>query len=102
MALAALLISCFLFYASSKFFPIAYWSEFLKPYKTIANAAAAALAFLSLFLLTYPFEFPTALLVWMTALMTLLSAVILSVKINTQWLWFWGVIGLLFILIDLT
>ncbi|MEL6719289.1 MAG: hypothetical protein AAFP82_11280 [Bacteroidota bacterium] len=99
MALSILLLACFLFYGTSKYFPIQY--DFVKDHKTKLLILASVVSLLSLYLFTSSFDFATALMIWILASMTLLSAVILSVKMNTKWLWLWGFVALLFIIIDL-
>jgi cell division protein FtsW (lipid II flippase) len=100
MALTALTISCFLFYATSKYFPLEDWSAFRK-HKLWVNLAAGAISLLSLYLFTVSHDFSTALMTWMIALMTLLSSIVLSVKMNNRWIWVWCGLCVLFLIIDL-
>lgn len=100
MALAILTISCILFYATSRYFP-------LEDPRILGNKrsliwVASVLSLLSLFLLYEDSDLATALMVWSIALMTLLSGIILSLKINLRWIWVWTAICFLFILIDLS
>lgn len=101
MALAVLTIACMLFYASSKYFPFQDIPIVTKR-KIGSIGLASAISLLSLLLFTRSLGFATALMVWMTAFMALLSAIILSVKMNRKWIWVWGVLSVLFILIDLS
>ena len=99
MALTVLIIACFLFYLPSKYFPLKVNKPLAIP-KRIINSIASVGALLSLFIFTFSFDFPTALIIWLTAFMTLLSAIIISLKVSKQWVWVWGVVSLLFIIID--
>lgn len=99
MALAVLTIACLLFYASSRYFP-------RQDIKLIANnkiavlLAASAISIVSLVLFMVNNDFATSLVYWMIALMTLLSAIVLSVKLNFNWVWIWAGLCILFIIID--
>lgn len=100
MALTILTIACFLFYASSKYFPdhgiaLLQWKQ-----KTLI-LIASALALLSLFIMDSTDGFATAFTVWLVAFMTLLSAVIISIKLSLKWTWVWAGVCLVFILTDL-
>lgn len=99
MALAVLTLSCFLFYATSKYFPITE-IPFVKDHKTTIILLASAISLLSLYLFTWSYDFATALIIWIIAFMTLLSAMILSIKMNIKWIWIWGGLSILFILTD--
>ncbi|MEM7509491.1 MAG: hypothetical protein AAF388_01080 [Bacteroidota bacterium] len=99
MALAILTIACFLLYATSKYFPVAD-VHYVKEHKTKIILLASAISFLSLFVFSNSYGFETALMIWLVAFMTLLSAIILSVKMNIKWVWVWGGLCVLFILID--
>ena len=100
MALAVLTFACFLYYLTSKYFPIQ-GIVLVKDHKTKIVLLASAISLCSLYLFSRSFDFATALMIWMIAFMTLLSAMILSVKMNHKWIWLWGGLCLLFILIDL-
>ncbi|MEL6835579.1 MAG: hypothetical protein AAFP77_21435 [Bacteroidota bacterium] len=100
MALAAMTLACFLFYMTSRYFP-EQDLPFVQEHKSKVRVLASAIAFISLYLFTRSFDTETAVMVWLMALMTLLSAIILSVKMNVKWIWTWGSLSLLFILIDL-
>ena len=99
MALAILTIACFLLYATSKYFPVAD-VPYVKEHKTKILLLASAISLLSLFVFSNSYDFETALMIWLVAFMTLLSAIVLSVKMNTKWVWVWGGLCVLFILID--
>jgi|GEM_PF-6004491 len=101
MALTLLTLSCFIFYATSKYFPsegILWW----KQNKMKSLILASAISLFSLYLFTYSYAFSTALILWSVAFMTLLSAIILSVKMHAKWTWAWGSLCILFLIIDLT
>lgn len=99
MALAILVISCFSFYSTSKYFPEygirTGWNN------KASLFIASALALLSLVLFNLSYDFATALIFWMLAFMAILSAVILSIKMNAKWVWIWGLFCILMILVDL-
>lgn len=61
---------------------------------------ASVLALLSLFMFTYSYDFATSLVFWIIAFMTLLSAMILSLKMTLKSVWVWGGLCLTFILVD--
>ncbi len=100
MALTTLTIACFLFYRTSRYFPMKE-TDLIKEHKSKILILASAIAFFSLFLFARSFDFATALMIWMIAFMTLLSAIILSVKMDQRWMWIWGALSVLFIFIDL-
>lgn len=100
MALAVLTLSCFLLYATSKYFPFKELA-WIKKKSEMVMVIATAISFASLYLFTYTYNFETAILVWMVAFMTILSAVILSIKMNKKWIWVWSTLSVLFILIDI-
>jgi len=100
MALAVLTLACFLFYATSRYFPKAGLKR-IKDNKRGMLIAASVLSILSLILFTLTYDFATSLVMWMVALMTVLSAIILSLKLNFRWVWIWGGLCLVFILIDI-
>lgn len=102
MALTLLTISCLLFYSTSKYFPLS--ADLQKKISDIKNwiiGAAIVLMLLSLWSFTFEFDGVTAFVIWLTAVMTILSALILTVKLNTRWLYCWAVLCVLFIIIDL-
>ncbi|MEM0939212.1 MAG: hypothetical protein AAF600_04735 [Bacteroidota bacterium] len=99
MALAILTIACLLLYATSKYFPKQEIKWIDQNKKTILWTATA-LAILSLIILNLANDFGTSLVFWMIAFMTILSAVILSVKMNIKWIWVWGGLCVIFLLID--
>ena len=100
MALAILTFSCFLLYATSKYFP-KQGIKLVDQHKKAVILMASALSLCSLFLFTFWYDFATALVCWIIAFMTLLSAIILSIKLNYKWIWVWGGLSLIFILIDI-
>jgi len=100
MALTILTIACFLLYATSKYFPRQDLT-WLKDRRQVFVWIGSAASLLSLYLFTWSYDFATALMVWMITFATLLSAIVLSVKMNTRWIWVWGGFCLLFVLIDL-
>jgi len=101
MALTTLTLACFLLYGTSKYFPIE-GIEVLKEHRGKIVLLASAISLFSLFLFNRSFDFSTSLMIWMSAFMMLLSAIILSVKMNEKSVWMWGAFCLLFILIDLS
>lgn len=100
MALATLTLACLLLYATSKYFPIRK-IKVIDDHRTKVILLAGAISLFSLYLFSRSFDFSTALMVWTVAFMTLLSAVILSVKMNAHSIWVWGGLCFLFILIEL-
>ncbi|MEM9328276.1 MAG: hypothetical protein AAGA85_21590 [Bacteroidota bacterium] len=100
MALTVLTIACFLLYATSKYFPMQGMS-WIDRRKGLWVGIGSAMVLLSLYLFTLSYDFATALMFWMIAFMTLLSAIVVSVKLNYKSIWVWGGVCLLFVLIDL-
>ena len=100
MALAFMILSCFLFYGTSRYFPMQD-IPMLQDHQLKIIALAGAISILSLFLFARSFDLVTGFLVWMLAFMTVLSAIILSVKMNVKWVWAWGGLSILSIAIDL-
>ncbi|MEL6562262.1 MAG: hypothetical protein AAFQ94_29085 [Bacteroidota bacterium] len=99
MALAILTIACFLFYTTSKYFPRQDLKIFRQNKKYTLLIAGALLLF-SLVIFTFTSDFATSLVTWMVSFMMVMSAMILSVKLNFRWVWLWGAVSVLFILID--
>lgn len=100
MALAFMILSCFLFYGTSRYFPMQD-IPMLQEHKLKIIALAGAISLLSLFLFARSFDLVTGFLVWMLAFMTILSGIILSLKMNTKWIWAWSSLSILSIIIDL-
>lgn len=100
MALTILTIACFLLYASSKYFP-PHGIDLLKGKQKILITIGSALAFLSLILISNADGFATGFTVWLIAFMTLLSAMIISMKLSFKWTWVWAGVCMIFILTDL-
>ncbi|MEM9721899.1 MAG: hypothetical protein AAGA10_21720 [Bacteroidota bacterium] len=100
MALAVLTIACFMLYSTSRFFPVQDM-PIVKTHKVKVLVLASAISLFSLYLFSRSFGFETGLMIWMIAFMTLLSAVILSIKMNLKWIWVWGGLCILFMLIDI-
>lgn len=99
MALTILTLACFLYYASSRYFP-EHNIALLKDKQKILILVASALALISLFIMSSTDGFATGFTVWLIASMTLLSAVIISIKLSFSWTWFWGGVCFVFILTD--
>ena len=101
MAVSILIVACLLCYLTSKHFPLS-GERLMKMarQKPLLNILAIILAVTSLVLFYGHFNGVTAFVVWLTALMTILSAVILSVKLNVKWVYFWSVVVLLFMIVD--
>ncbi|MEM6763809.1 MAG: hypothetical protein AAF824_15790 [Bacteroidota bacterium] len=100
MALAVLIVACILLYATSRYFPVQD-IQLVRKHKNIILVLASAISLLSLYIFSTSFRFETALMIWLVAFMTLLSAVILSVKMSIKWIWMWAGLCILFILWDI-
>ena len=101
MALTSLTIACLLFYSTSRYFPLS--EDLQKNVSVVKNwilSTAVVLLLLSLWWFTFEFDGVTAFVIWLTAVMTILSALILTVKLNIRWLYCWAVLCVLFIIID--
>lgn len=99
MALTILIIACFLLYSTSKYFP-KQGIKLIDENKKLVLGIASALAIVSLFVFNTNNDFATSLVFWMIAFMTILSSIILSIKLNFKWIWVWGSICLIFLLVD--
>ncbi|MEM7575474.1 MAG: hypothetical protein AAF433_21400 [Bacteroidota bacterium] len=101
MALAILTLACGLFYASSaKYFPLREVS-FLQENRRILLPLGGVVALLAFYFFYRQYDFATALMIWSVGLMALLSAIIVSVKMNQQWIWAWGALSVISLLTDL-
>ncbi len=99
MALTLLILASILFYSTSRYFPL----EQLKmtgQFRAIAILVAAAICFMSLYLFSISYDLTTALMIWMIAIMTLLSSVVLSVKLYPKSIWAWGTISMFIVILD--
>ena len=99
MALTLLTISCVLFYSTSKYFP-KHGVKGVEGKEKWIRIVASTFSFLSLYFFTYSYDLSTSLVFWMVAFLTLLSSIILSIKMNVRWIWVWGSLCVFFILID--
>lgn len=99
MALATLILACLLFYSTSKYFPFEKLA-IVRTRKYLVIGVACTLAFSSFYLFIIQIDFATALMIWMIAFMTILSAMIISLKISFHWIWMWGALSLFFVVID--
>ena len=101
MALTALTLSCLLLYSTSKYFPLREdLQKKISALKNVIIGVAIVLLLLSLWWFTFEFDGTTAFVIWLTALMTILSALILTVKLSLRWLYCWAVLCVLFMVID--
>ena len=100
MALAILIVSCVVLYSTSKYSPIRRVLLIEKD-KKLTITVACVILLLSFFFFSTYYDFTTALVVWLISFMTILSAVVLSIKMNVKWIWIWGGFCILMILVDL-
>ncbi|MEL6673060.1 MAG: hypothetical protein AAFR61_12740 [Bacteroidota bacterium] len=91
MALALMILACFSFYGTSRYFPHQEFPGLLER-KQLLFILASVMSISSLFLFTRNFDGVTGFFVWLVAFMTILSAVIPTVKMNIKWSWAWGAI----------
>lgn len=101
MALAILIISSFLFYSTSKYFD-AFGSKRTGKYRNWVIIIASVFSLLSIWLFASSYNLVTSIVIWSIAFMTVLSALIITVKLNKKWIYAWGSIVVLSIIIDLT
>ena len=101
MALASITIACFLFYLPSKYFPVT-WKilDEVKSKKIPVMILASAFAFFALVIWSNSFGFATGLMIWVTALMTILCAMVLSLAINKKLVSLWIVVLILSLIIN--
>ncbi len=102
MALTLLIIACFLLYLPSRYFPVSENIHMkIGKQRIKIMSGAVMLLMLSLTAFTWTYDGLTAFTVWLIALMTTLSALILTVKLNPKWLYGWGALCVLFVITDL-
>ena len=101
MALTILTLSCFLFYLTSKYFPSDQKIRSMTvKHKTKIMVIAVLMLFISLVTFYKDFTGVTAWVMWLTALMTILSALILTVKFHIKWLYGWLGLCIIFLIFD--
>ncbi|MEL7002535.1 MAG: hypothetical protein AAFN93_07345 [Bacteroidota bacterium] len=101
MALAILIISGILFYSTSKHFPLQGIADVVNQNRNWVLIIASAFTIFSLYVFTISYDFATSFVLWVIAFITILSAVIPSVKVNTKWIWVWAGMALLLVIIDI-
>ena len=85
---------------TSKYFPVSKIEVVRK--NTIKTLfVASAVLILSLYLFSIEFSFITAFVVWLIAFMTLMSLIVLSIKMNDKWIWGWSLFSISSLIIDL-
>ena len=94
MAITTTIIACLLLYGTSKYFPEGLATIGIPLRKNRKPALLVGILFLggSIWSFTLMYDTPTAIIVWSVVLMTVLSALVLSIKTHPNWLVFWGVL----------
>ncbi|MEM8967048.1 MAG: hypothetical protein AAGE93_11570 [Bacteroidota bacterium] len=101
MGLTILTLACLLLYVTSKYFPVVggIQASVIK-HKSRVLLIGILLLVISLIAFSQHYDVLTTFIVWLTALMTILSALILTIKISLKWLYGWGALCVLFLIID--
>lgn len=94
-----LIIGCLFLYATSKYYPVQI--ELLRRWKMVVLFGSSSLILWAWYLFTKHYDTATAWMVWLIALITILACIILSIKMHPKATWFWGMISVLFILLDI-
>ncbi|MDN5217295.1 hypothetical protein QQ020_34800 [Fulvivirgaceae bacterium BMA12] len=94
MAITTTIIACLLLYGTSKYFPEGLATIGIPLRKNRKLVLLVSILFLgwSVWSFTSMYDTPTAIIVWAVVLMTVLSALVLSVKTHPNWLVFWGLL----------
>ncbi|MEM9981923.1 MAG: hypothetical protein AAF734_05465 [Bacteroidota bacterium] len=100
MALTVLILACLLSYTTSRYFP-KHNVTWVKENRVIVQVLANGLLLLSLWLLTFDYNGAAAFIIWLIAWMTVLSALILTTKLSLKWLYLWGMVSVLLLIIDI-
>ncbi|MEM9142106.1 MAG: hypothetical protein AAGA86_03910 [Bacteroidota bacterium] len=99
MALSILTLGCLLGYGTSKYFPLEI--GLLKRHKIKVLLVASIFLLFSGYLFTFWYDGISAWAIWSVAVMTVLSCIILSIKMNTKWIWAWVTAPILFLILEL-
>lgn len=99
MALSILTIACLLLYASSKYFPLEI--GVVQKYKVKVLFLASLLLLVSGYLFTFWYDGISSWAIWSVAVMTVLSCIVLSIRMNTKWLLVWCLAPIIFLIIEL-
>jgi len=104
MTLITAYIAILCFYGTSKYFPESFASlgNLLKKSKALSLILGVIFSFLSLWSLSSHFNLSTAIVYWLVFLMTLLSSVIVSLKIHHYWMFFWLLLSFAVLIIEFT
>lgn len=101
MAILTTCLLSFLLYGTSKYFPesLATIQENLKKRKLLTRITALILMILAIWFFSFSFDFVTAIVVFATTFMLVLSSLIISLKLNPQsWIaWLVICLGAIFI-----
>ena len=100
MVLLILLLASYLYYMGSKYFPGSSMKSRLKLTKYQLNSVASLLVLVAWWLLYLEYEVLTAFIYLLFAIGTLLSALVITLKLSMKWNYVWAAIGLLSLLVD--
>ncbi|WKN42995.1 hypothetical protein [Tunicatimonas pelagia] len=101
MELTILVLSCLLFYAPSRYFPVdSILRVNIAQYRKVMLIGATLLLLVSFASFYQTYDGFTAFAIWLTAGTTILSALILTVKLDLRWLYGWGMLCVLFLITD--
>ena len=98
MALTVLIIACFLLYSTSRYFTGPSPLRLVGARKTVTIISILLLV-ISFWLLALDYDTTTTIFIWIISLMTILSSIILTIKLTINWLYVWvGICGVLLML----
>lgn len=102
MALLLLLIASYLFYRTSKYFPVRSMKYKIKLSKNQLKSIAALMVLAVWWFLYLEYGAFSAVIYLLFAMGTLMSALVISLKLSPKWNYVWAAIGILFLLVDLS
>jgi len=100
MVLLLLLVASYLYYMGSKYFPVSSMKSKLRLTKSQLNSVASLFVLAAWWLLYLEYEALTAFIYLLFGIGTLMSALVIMLKLSMKWNYVWAAIGLLFLIVD--
>lgn len=100
MVLLLLLVASYLYYMGSKYFPVSSVRSKIKLTKYQLISVASLLVLAAWWHLYLEYEAFTAIVYLLIAMGTLMSALMISLKLSPRWNYIWAAIGILFLIVD--
>lgn len=101
MYITLIVLASLAFYLPSKYFPripLANWEPHQNP--RLYRFAGLVLLVAALWSLSLRYDGPTGLVVWLCLIMLILPALVMTLTLGWKWLYGWGTLVLLSLLID--